>query len=275
MITALAWRLFLYTCIPSCPNAVTHATALNTVQGDMEGDKIIVVSAGEYSSAAASAKMMYGWGSNDYLCAGVGRNNPAQVGREGIRGCIASLVGKKGVSPSLPQHIFFPRLRSTSALVLYLFRPPAIRLNSAAPEEGPRPWGRAVARPRARPRGWRRLGGAGAGGRLPARAGHRQEQGGQVGEHHHRQVGSDGLGGPGMGEEREQLGAAALREAGCMCKGGKRACASGCTVGWEAGGNRSSMPGIPYRIPGMCRAGCVTGLSCLLIAMSMLLQGPG
>lgn len=47
----------------------------------MEGDKIIVVSAGEYSSAAASAKMMYGWGSNDYLCAGVGRNNPAQVGR--------------------------------------------------------------------------------------------------------------------------------------------------------------------------------------------------
>lgn len=34
--------------------------------------------AGEYFSGAASATTVYGWGSNDYLCLGVGRNNPVQ-----------------------------------------------------------------------------------------------------------------------------------------------------------------------------------------------------
>lgn len=49
----------------------------------MENDKVLYVMAGEYYSGAASATTVYGWGSNDYLCTGVGRNNPVQELKSG------------------------------------------------------------------------------------------------------------------------------------------------------------------------------------------------
>jgi hypothetical protein len=38
------------------------------------------VSAGEYHSGAASETTVYGWGSNNYLCTGLGKNTSLQVG---------------------------------------------------------------------------------------------------------------------------------------------------------------------------------------------------
>ncbi|GLC45365.1 hypothetical protein PLESTB_000314600 [Pleodorina starrii] len=46
--------------------------------GELQGVNIRFVSAGEYHSGAASETTLYGWGSNDYLCTGVGKNNPVQ-----------------------------------------------------------------------------------------------------------------------------------------------------------------------------------------------------
>ncbi|GLC68263.1 hypothetical protein PLESTF_000668100 [Pleodorina starrii] len=47
--------------------------------GDLAGDNIRFVSAGEYHSGAASETTLYGWGSNNYMCTGLGKNSPSQV----------------------------------------------------------------------------------------------------------------------------------------------------------------------------------------------------
>ncbi|GFR45882.1 hypothetical protein Agub_g7335 [Astrephomene gubernaculifera] len=52
-------------------------------QGELLSDNIRYVVAGEYHSGAASHSAVYGWGSNDYLCTGVGRHNPVQKLRPG------------------------------------------------------------------------------------------------------------------------------------------------------------------------------------------------
>ncbi|GIL90772.1 hypothetical protein Vretimale_16845 [Volvox reticuliferus] len=46
--------------------------------GELAKDNIRYVSAGEYHSGAASETTLYGWGSNDYLCTGVGKHNKVQ-----------------------------------------------------------------------------------------------------------------------------------------------------------------------------------------------------
>lgn len=60
-------------------NAWICAGAVLLPQGELVDDEVLFVAAGEYFSAAASRTMVYGWGSNDYLCTGVGRGNPVQV----------------------------------------------------------------------------------------------------------------------------------------------------------------------------------------------------
>ncbi|PNW71586.1 hypothetical protein CHLRE_16g660390v5 [Chlamydomonas reinhardtii] len=51
--------------------------------GDLVDDNVRYVMAGEYHSGAASHTHIYGWGSNDYLCTGVGRHNPVQRMKKG------------------------------------------------------------------------------------------------------------------------------------------------------------------------------------------------
>ncbi|KAG2484068.1 hypothetical protein HYH03_017088 [Edaphochlamys debaryana] len=51
--------------------------------GALAKDNVRYVMAGEYHSGAASHSAIYGWGSNDYLCTGVGRNNPVQELKKG------------------------------------------------------------------------------------------------------------------------------------------------------------------------------------------------
>ncbi|KAG2451726.1 hypothetical protein HYH02_003506 [Chlamydomonas schloesseri] len=51
--------------------------------GELVGDNVRYVMAGEYHSGAASHSAIYGWGSNDYLCTGVGRHNPVQRMKKG------------------------------------------------------------------------------------------------------------------------------------------------------------------------------------------------
>ena len=46
--------------------------------GALANDTILFVAGGEYFSLAASRHRVYGWGGNDYLSVGVGRNNPVQ-----------------------------------------------------------------------------------------------------------------------------------------------------------------------------------------------------
>eukprot|EP00798_Chlamydomonas_sp_ICE-L_P027171 gene27171-2411_t len=64
------------------------------VKGELEGKHVTAVAAGrehalvvtkegKYFSLAASGNMVYGWGDNGYLTAGVGRNNPVQTLKEG------------------------------------------------------------------------------------------------------------------------------------------------------------------------------------------------
>ncbi|KAG2441828.1 hypothetical protein HXX76_003436 [Chlamydomonas incerta] len=51
--------------------------------GELVDDNVRYVMAGEYHSGAASHSALYGWGSNDYLCTGVGRHNPVQRMKKG------------------------------------------------------------------------------------------------------------------------------------------------------------------------------------------------
>ncbi|GLI71601.1 hypothetical protein VaNZ11_016865 [Volvox africanus] len=51
--------------------------------GELAKDNIRFVSAGEYHSGAASETTVYGWGSNDYLCTGVGKHNKVQKLEDG------------------------------------------------------------------------------------------------------------------------------------------------------------------------------------------------
>ena len=51
--------------------------------GDLANDTVLFVAGGEYFSLAASRHRVYGWGGNDYLCVGVGRNNPVQILKSG------------------------------------------------------------------------------------------------------------------------------------------------------------------------------------------------
>lgn len=53
------------------------------MSGDLANDTVLFVAGGEYFSLAASRHYVYGWGGNDYLCVGVGRNNPVQTMKEG------------------------------------------------------------------------------------------------------------------------------------------------------------------------------------------------
>ncbi|GIL66835.1 hypothetical protein Vafri_20228 [Volvox africanus] len=51
------------------------------VMGELANDNIRYVSAGEYHSGAASETTVYGWGSNNYLCIGVGKDSHLQATR--------------------------------------------------------------------------------------------------------------------------------------------------------------------------------------------------
>ncbi|GIL90771.1 hypothetical protein Vretimale_16845 [Volvox reticuliferus] len=51
------------------------------VMGELQGTNIRYVSAGEYHSGAASETTLYGWGSNNYACIGMGKDSHFQATR--------------------------------------------------------------------------------------------------------------------------------------------------------------------------------------------------